>query len=775
MASDIVRKLSFTFLLLLLYVAAFSQSGDLRGTVFNADDGTSLENVVVRLSGTKLQAASDKNGIYNFGKVKAANYKLVAEAGGFELYEQSITVKPDKANNVTIYLKPQIKTMDGVDVNTKRGQKKDSNKVDIGVIKIDPKKEFPRLPSVGGEPDLVQYLQILPGVVSSGDQGGQLYIRGGSPVMNKMLLDGMTIYNPFHSIGLFSVFDGDIMKDIEVHSAAFNVQYGGRIGAVVDVTTRDGNKKNFAGKASAGPFVAKVIFEGPLKKYKPGEGSSSFLVSYRNSYLNTSAPKLYPYAIKEQGSLPYSFQDFFGKLNITAAGGSKLNFSTFKFSDRVSFPASTNFAWDSWGGNFNFLMLPEGSSSIINGVIGYSSYNMKQLESDQKPRYSSINGFNATINFTYFFSADEFKYGIETNGFATDFSTYNSSDRLIQQVNFSTELCLYTKYKRRWKKFLLEPGLRMQYYATLGNASFEPRFQGKYDITSYMRLKFAAGRYSQNLMSAVSDRDVVNLFYGFLSSPEDLPKTFDGKPVASRLQKSDHLLIGWDMDLNRRSNLSIEAYRKNFGQLTNINRDKIYDNNEKNQDKPEQLRMDYIIENGYAQGLDFKYVWENKHWYFWSVYSLTYITRYDGIRTYFPTFDRRHNINLLLSYKHQTNTNRLLFNVRWNLGSGFPFTQTQGFYEKVDFTNGISSNYATANGTLGIQYAQIGGGRLPWYHRLDISIDWRHNMKRQQYLNINLGCTNVYDRKNIFYFDRVKYQRVNQLPILPTLSVAFGW
>lgn len=774
MTTGIHRRLPLTFFFLIICLASIAQTADLRGTVMSSDDGTSIENVVVKLSGTKLQAASDKNGIYNFGKVKIGDYKLIAEVIGFEIYEQNITVAADRANNVSVYLKLQIKTLEVVDVNTKRGQKKDSNKVDVGVIKIDPKKEFPRLPSVGGEPDLVQYLQILPGVVSSGDQGGQLYIRGGSPVMNKMLLDGMTIYNPFHSIGLFSVFDGDIMKDIEVHSAAFNVQYGGRIGAVVDVSTRDGNKKNFSGKASAGPFVAKVIFEGPLKAYKPGEGSSSFLVSYRNSYLDQSAPKLYPYAIKEQGSLPYSFQDFFGKINIAAVGGSKLNLSTFKFSDRVSFPGSTNFAWDSYGGNLNFLMLPEGSSSIINGVIGYSSYKMQQLEPDQKARYSSIGGFNAAINFTYFFGADEFKYGIETNGFSTDFHTYNAADRLIEQVNFSTELCLFTKYKRRWKNFLLEPGMRMQYYASLGNTSFEPRFQGKYDITSYMRLKFAAGHYSQNLMSAASDRDVVNLFYGFLSSPEDLPKTFDGKPVTSRLQKSDHILIGWDMDLGRKSNLSIEAYRKQFGQLTNINRDKIYDNNEKNQDKPEQLRMDYIVENGYAQGLDFKYMWENKHWYFWSVYSLTYVTRYDGMRQYFPTFDRRHNINLLLSYKYQTNKNRVLFNARWNIGSGFPFTQTQGFYEKLDLTN-ISSNYTNANGNLGIQYAQISGGRLPWYHRLDISIDWRHNMKKRQYVNVNLGCTNVYNRPNIFYMNRVTSQRVNQLPILPSFSVAWGW
>lgn len=103
-------------------------------------------------------------------------------------------------------------------------------------------KDINRVVAIGGVADIAQSVQVLPGVVSTGDQGGQLYIRGGTPVQNKVLLDGMIIYNPFHSIGLFSVFDTDIVKNLDVYTGGFNADYGGRISSIMDITTRDGNK-----------------------------------------------------------------------------------------------------------------------------------------------------------------------------------------------------------------------------------------------------------------------------------------------------------------------------------------------------------------------------------------------------------------------------------------------------------------------------------------------------------------------------------------------------
>ena len=154
----------------------------------------------------------------------------------------------------------------------------------MGFQKIDP-IIINKLPSVG-EPDIAQYLQVLPGVVFTGDQGGQLYIRGGLPVQNKVLLDGLIVYNPFHSIGLFSVFDNDIMKNADVYSAGFGAEYGGRTSSIMDITTRDGNKKRHSGKISASTFGAKTTLEGPLLKLNDeGNTSISYLFSAKHSYL----------------------------------------------------------------------------------------------------------------------------------------------------------------------------------------------------------------------------------------------------------------------------------------------------------------------------------------------------------------------------------------------------------------------------------------------------------------------------------------------------------
>ena len=135
----------------------------------------------------------------------------------------------------------------------------------------------------------------MPGFVSTGDQGGQLYIRGGSPIQNKVLLDGMIIYNAFHSIGLFSVFDSDALSNADIYTGAFSAKYGGRISSVMDVKTRNGNMKEQKTKVGASPFGAKLLMEGPLKKPVDGKGGISYLVSMKHSYLEKTSQYLYPY------------------------------------------------------------------------------------------------------------------------------------------------------------------------------------------------------------------------------------------------------------------------------------------------------------------------------------------------------------------------------------------------------------------------------------------------------------------------------------------------
>jgi hypothetical protein len=770
-------RLSTFLLILVIHLTSFSQNCTFRGFVYDKETGTPLVSAIVTFKSSNQGAYTDGEGLFAIAELKPGKYIAYATNVGYDTVFFALEAKSGKVISHNFYITSKSNQLNQVYVNADKIRK--TKEINISKTTIKP-VQLTRIPSVGGEPDLVQYLQVLPGVVFSGDQGGQLYIRGGSPVMNKVLLDGLTVYNPFHSIGLFSVFDSDILKSVDVYSAGFSSEYGGRISAIVDVKTRDGNKNKFSGKVNSSPFNSKVLLEGPLKKYEAGKSSISFIVSYKNSYLNKSAPVFYPNV--NDGILPYSFSDLYSKLSFNSAKGSSMSIFGFDYSDAVDFPNSTSYNWKSRGLGTKFLLIPDGSKTILDGSVTFSNYLIQQIELDTRPRKSGINGYNVNLNFSRFVNeSDKLKYGLEMNGFRTDFEFYNTLNRKISQNENTSEINAYFNYLKNFnKRVLLETGMRMQRYASLQETTLEPRLRLKYNISKRLRFKASTGIYSQNLMSAVSDRDVVNLFYGFLSGPTDLPETFMGEEVTSKLQKSRHAVAGFEFDINSISEVNLEGYIKDFTQITNINRDKIFDNTRENQaTRPYYLYENYIVENGEAYGFDVTYKLENKRWYLWNVYSFNIVNRNDGRRTYQPHFDRRHNINIVGSYDFGKD---LVWNanVRWNFGSGFPFTLTQGFYEQLNFNGGASTDYTTTNGDLGILYDDLNRGRLPYYHRLDASIKRKINFKREdkdskRKAEIIASLTNVYNRQNIFYFDRINYKRENQLPLLPSLSLSYSF
>jgi len=182
----------------------------------------------------------------------------------------------------------------------------------------------------------------------------------------------------------------------------------------------------------------------------------------------------------------------------------------------------------------------------------------------------------------------------------------------------------------------------------------------------------------------------------------------------------------------------------------------------------------YVVEKGYAYGFDVSSKFEMSDMYIWATYSLGFVNRDDGTQVYPTIFDRRHNINLLTSYTFGKNKNWEA-SARWNFGSGFPFTKTQGFFDQILFSKGGATEYETDNPEhIGVIFSDIrNSGRLPYYHRLDISVKNTIHFTKYSKLEILASVTNLYDRKNIFYFDRIRYERVNQLPILPTLGLKF--
>jgi hypothetical protein len=217
--------------------------------------------------------------------------------------------------------------------------------------------------------------------------------------------------------------------------------------------------------------------------------------------------------------------------------------------------------------------------------------------------------------------------------------------------------------------------------------------------------------------------------------------------------------------------LDLEGWYKNFRQVTNINRNRRFPND-----------PDFIGESGQAFGADLILRYNRGPLYGYFTYGLAKVTRTTPAgETYPPVFDRRHNVKFVGNYRigringarGRKLTSKWEFSARWQLGSGFPFTQTQGFYEQLDFSrNGSQTNYASQNGDLGLLLNQdLNGGRLPAYHRLDISARRRFRLGDHSFLEASINAINTYNRRNVFFFDRVSFERVDQLPVMPTVGL----
>lgn len=747
---------------------AEAQSGTLRGFVYNNKTGEPVIFTNVYFKGTTIGAPTDVNGFFSISQIEPGDYTLLITAMGYDSLSMPITIKPGQIINKKLYVSPGAYALKGVNISASRQAAKTETKT--SVVKIQP-QQIKQLPAVGGEPDIAQYLQVLPGVVFTGDQGGQLYIRGGSPVQNMVLMDGMVVYNPFHSIGLFSVFDTDILRHADVHTGGFTAEYGGRISSVMDITTRDGNKRETNVKLSASPFQAKALFEGPIKKQTDSTASSSsFIISAKRSMLEESSKVLYEY-VNEDG-LPFNYTDIYGKFSFNGANGSKINFFGFNFNDNVLYRGISKYDWQNSGGGTNFVLVPENSDVLIDGNFAYSEYRITQTTPEEQPRESSINGFNLGLNFTYFMGKNQLKYGIAMQGFKTSLQFFNTVDRKIKQTENTTELSGFMVYKMIFGDLILEPSFRAHYYASLSEFSPEPRLAAKYNISDYLRLKVAGGYYSQNLISTKYDRDVVNLFYGFVSGPENLPADFQGEDITSKLQKAQHIVAGAEVDITDNITVNLEGYYKKFSQLSNLNRNKIYNDSPEYLDKPDYLKKDFIIEEGHAKGIDLTVKYNDLRLYLWAVYSLGYVEKTDDFITYNPHYDRRHNVNLVGSYKLGENLNWEV-NARWNFGSGFPFTPSAGYYPKITFSDGINSDYTSANGEFTIFYGEVNSKRFPTYHRLDIGVTRKFFPGPNSVIEVKGSVTNVYNRQNIFYIDRVTGNRVDQLPVMPSLGVSW--
>ncbi len=772
------RKVLTIVILSLLSFSAIAQ-GTVRGIVIDDATGEPIPfaNVVLRSADSShapLGSATDLSGLFVFNRLTAGDYTLTIRYIGYNEHQQAITITRGQTIKLSLRLTTAATVLHDVVITDSRiEQRKMQTQVSVEKITA---TQIQQMPSIGGVADIAQYMQVLPGVSSTGDQGGQLHIRGGSMIQNLCLLDGMVVYNPFHSIGLYSIFETDAILSADIYTGGFGAQYGGRLSSVMDITTRDGNKRRHSGKIGINTFGANLMLEGPLKRETTTSPTSiTYLLSAKNSYLSKTSETLYPTI---NGSLPFDYLDLYGKLTVSTTGGSKLSLYGFRFDDSVAnYHDVANYHWKNYGIGSHFQIIT-GSSSVLEGALAYSDYKIKLNDASGLDKYSNINGFNMSLNITNFFRDNRLVYGISMEGYTTDYLYYNAYNISTEQKEHTNDIAFFGTYTWKNAHWIVEPGLRYVYYNALSEGSLEPRLSAKYLINDKLRLKMAGGLYSQIFLDARSDNDIVNLFNGFLTSVHlSKPATFNGEEASSCIQKAQHIVMGAEYDITSHFTANIEGYIKNFSQLFNANRNKLFDRYDAAYQaggayaKATHQLTDYIVEQGIAYGIDLSLCLDIERLYLWATYSIAHVTRTDEVQTYTPHYDRRHTVNLLATYAIGAHREWEV-SARWSFGSGFPYTQTQGVYEQWQ-PSAINDNYANASGTYGIYYADIYQGRLPAYHRLDISAKRKISIGARSMLELSAGITNVYNRNNLFYFDRLTLSRVDQLPILATIGATF--
>jgi hypothetical protein len=336
----------------LLAVGAFTpillhaQNAVISGVVSEAASGEVVIGVNVVLSKDSSSTASanvvrgartNKFGFYSLASVPEGTFYLIVQGIGYKKYSKRVIIgKPDETVRQNVPLAMQNVRSGEVTVQADR----QSSSPTKNISSVELKSDFiSKMPSLGGETDIFRVLQLMPGIKSGGEASSGLYVRGGSPDQNLILLDGVTVYNPSHLGGLLSTFNNDAIRDVRVIKGAFPAEYGGRLSSVVDLTMKEGSKEKISGTANLSLIAARLTVEGPI-----GE-DASFMVSGRRTYFDILAS-----AIGFNGFPSYYFYDFNAKLNYKLGENDRIFASGYFGSDVLTQPAGSalNFGLD-WG------------------------------------------------------------------------------------------------------------------------------------------------------------------------------------------------------------------------------------------------------------------------------------------------------------------------------------------------------------------------------------------------------------------------------------------
>jgi hypothetical protein len=719
-----------------------NENGIIRGLVVDSTNGEVLAYCNVFIKELNIGTSTDIRGYFKIPSIPAdIKFTLKVSFIGYQSKEIKFSVIADRVSDFKIELVPTIIELNNVEKIGKRVIEKNATDIGLNRMTIEDIEFIPK----GVETDLFRSLQFITGVQSTGDVSARYFVRGGQSNENLVLLNGATIYYPFHAFGLFSIIDPDIISNVEFYKGGFTSEYGGRLSSVLNIITKDGNKKRFSGSASTSFLSGKALLEGPV----PG---GSIILTARKSYDYKMLNKFL-----NNINAPLDFYDIGGKINFSNPDnikGGKMVIHGF-----VSKDVLDNHDFKSEGLNwsnkvFGFRWFQVIDSPIYFEIsLSYSKFsgNVRPNHNTIKPKSNDVVDYSWDTNVNYMYdSKDEISVGIQLKCINTKLSLQNKRGLNSIIETHGTNISLFAKYKLlRFDNFGADLGTRINFtsltQSSLNSFLFEPRLSLTYVVTPSLSLKAAWGIYSQEMTTLSDENEVISLFEPWIIVPSYL-----------KVPKAIHYTVGLKSEISSQLLIDLQGYYKISQYIPILNEDKFY---------PED--PDFVSSDGESYGAEVMLNYNNGVISLTSSYSLgwSFITVNNLI--YRPRYDVRHNLNILGILNFGDGWQ---FSMAWIYNSGYPFTQTMGFYEKLYFDDLFETNNYIGDYKSFRILAPTNLATLPQYHRLDIGISKKIELSFLK-ISINASIINVYNRSNIFYFQRDTGTRVNMLPFLPTATI----
>ena len=733
------------FVLLLAPAATLAQRVTVSGFVRDAETGETLLSANVAVAGTTQGTVTNTSGFYALS-LPAGPATLVVSYVGYATVERRLVLARDTTLNVD--LAPEGTELSEVEVTGDREREQETRRVGVAEL---PVATIRQLPSVL-EPDVFRSLQLLPGIKAASDFSSGLYIRGGSPDQTLILLDRTTVYNPTHFFGLFSTFNPDAIKDVRVYKGGYPAEYGGRLGSVLDIYNKDGNRRRFDGSASVGILASRALVEGPVA------GRGSFMLAARRSTLE---PLLAVLRDAEVDGIPeaFYFYDLNGKFNLDLSPKNLVSASFYAGRDYVDVPflddASINLRYGNATGSLNWthLFTPRVFSAFTFTGSRYYSNPIFRVSNTEFERPGTITDLSAKGDLQWQPSnRHTLKAGFW--GGALDFRLRRVFDG---ETNFSPRI--QAGYAQAYvqerftptTRWLFEGGLRGTYFTDGGFFRLEPRATVEYRPADAVRLQTGYGRYYQYLSLVTSE-----VFTGadfWLTAADGVPPSY-----------GDQYVAGVKLDLGRRVDLDVDGYYRTMRDLFELDP---FIQDPAGLDYPENFRFG----RGYAYGVEVLLSarvgpFEGFSGYTFGVTRRRFPAFESGY--YPPKYDRTHDANLVLN----TTLGR-----GWKATTVFTYATGQAYTEPTGQYVLFGSPF---QGTIPVLRTEFNGFRLPSYHRLDVGLTKTGRFFSFAEYELQLQAINAYGRDNawFYFFSRdansgaFERNRVNQIPIpLPNVAL----